>query len=193
MKKLHLLGFIIITILFASCGTEKKGATQEQQQQINNPQPLLLQSQPLPAPAPCEDYYYDDNEYIRVLGIGTHPHQTYAKSFATDNAKREMYERVFNIIQTISNCDLYDINFKDISQKLQQDGMITPEGNVICVMREMQPTGNYIYYVAMQFSKENTKLNIIGGLNKISKEQNLGIDFSEEKFVNYMNTIMDIE
>ena len=57
----------------------------------------------------------------------------------------------------------------------------------------MNESGLYCGYVAMEMSKDNIKNNIINELNRISKEQNLGIDFSEEKFVNYMNTIMDIK
>ena len=104
-----------------------------------------------------------------------------------------MNERVFNIIQTISNCDLYDISFEDIASKLQQNGILTPPGSVVCVRQEIRATGHYTYYVTLQFSKETTRVIITGALNKIANEQNLGIDFNEEKFLNYMNTIMDIK
>lgn len=200
MKTLRTLSLaMVIALAFASCGSEKKVVTQEPQQQQTIQQPAQVQQptqqqseQSLPETPPCGDYY-DDGEYIRVGGVGTNINPNFAKSFATDNAKKEMNERVFNIIQTISNCDLYDINFEDISQKLQQNGILTPPGSVVCVMHDRQETGHYTYYVTMQFSKETTKVNIIGELNTIAKEQNLGIDFNEEKFVNYMNKIMDIK
>lgn len=198
MKKLHLLGFIIITILFASCGTEKKVASQQQQQQQTIQQPTQVQQptqqqfeQSLPETPPC-GAYYDDGKYIRVVGMATMSSQASAHTFALEKTRKELNKRVLDIIKTMSNCSLYDIDFKDLTKQLSNHAP-TPGGQVVCKMRDINENGSYTYYVAMQSSKETIKLILIAELNRISKEQNLGIDFSEEKFVNYMNTIMDIK
>ncbi len=199
MKTLRTLSLaMVIALAFASCGSEKKVVTQEPQQQQTIQQPAQVQQptqqqseQSLPETPPCGDYS-DDGEYIRVVGMATMSSQASAHTFALEKTRKKLNHRVLDIIRTMSDCSLYDIDFKDLTKQLSNHAP-TPGGQVVCKMRDVNADGYYTYYVAMQSSKETIKLLLIKELNRISKEQNLGIDFSEEKFVDYMNTIMDIK
>lgn len=188
MKKLHLLGFIIITILFASCGSEKEICTTQVQEEPKSG--LLPPSVPLPLPAiPCYEEARGDADYFRELGIGEHFTKQGCISLAIKNAQSLLNERLSNIKQKAVNCSIYNINLKDYSDQIN----FYVDADNVCQSVLIDERGGYHGYVVLEVSKKDVMNNIINELNRISKEQNLGIDFSEEKFVNYMNTIMDIK
>lgn len=190
MKNLYLLGFIIITIFFASCGSEKTVVSQEPQQPITQ-QPVKQQPIRESVVIPCKNEAKSDKDYFRLLGTGTSIRMEDAMRVALYDAKNKLQNTTDNLLIEISRCSLYDINLGDYIKDMSSH--IYYDMNVVCDDTYVEATGHYHSYCAIEVSKKQIKTCIINDLNKLSKDNDLGIDFNEDIFVNYLNNIMNIE
>ena len=183
-------GIIVLTLAFASCGSEKKVVTQEpQQQQLQQEKTQIsdMRTHLQPINIPCKEESKDDKQYYRALGIGEMVNMSMCIQAASRNAQMQLFRKISNLKNTLSSCTLYVINLHDYIDKIND----YIDADITCQEITMTESGHYCGYVVMEVSKENIKNNIINELNRISKEQNLGIDFSEDKFVNYINETMN--
>lgn len=177
---------IVIALAFASCGSEKKMTNgQNHEQAIKN-----STTQDIKVDIPCQKEAINDGEYYRALGIGRSLTMQNSRHVASRYAFAELNNTYTDIIRQISNCTLYDnVNLKEI---LVDFPINTPSGNTACESMTQDESGHFISYMTIEVKKIDIRNNIINELIWISKNKNLGIDFSEEKFVNYINKIMDI-
>lgn len=180
MKVLRTLSFaMVIALALASCGSEKKTVSNKSSQSPSN----------LHLCIPCSEIARDDAEHYRILGIGDGRDKNSCIRTAIDNAQQIMHKKIINVKKRACQCSLYDKNLNEYSNTIE----IYNDISIICQEIEQDISGLYHGYVTIEVAKKEIKHGIINELNRISIEQNLGIDFREEKFVNYMDEIMSIE
>ena len=177
---------MIIAIVFASCGS-KKGIVNSQSSQgekntdqIDNEEILFI---------PCRDESQDDNNYYRVLGVGQNMTMDNSRMSASFDAKMLLMDKLSTLKNRISSCSIYNINISEYVNDIK----FSYYADNGCESMTRTPQGVYKTYITLEVSKGDIKNNIIDELNRISKDQNLDIDFSEEKFVNYLDDIMGIK
>ena len=185
MKKSYIFGMALIALVFASCGSEKRVVSGEINQ---NNKRELSQTLGLDQKTPCADEANDDGSYYRALGIGSHYSMGFCREVATRDARSIMTKKMMDIKNKISNCSLYDVSLKEYTANID----IPYYANNGCESM-IRTTNGYTAYITLEVAKEDVKNSIINELNTISKEIDLGIDFNEDKFVNYLNEIMDIK
>lgn len=182
MKSLKIFGFAMIVILaLTSCGGKRQMA------QSTHPAPLPP-SLPLPN-IPCYTVGNHEN-YYREVGICEDMDISVCRVIARNNAIKLLMSRSEELKRYISSCTLYNINMEDYTQQINYT---IDDADTVCEEVYKTEAGTYRVYVAIEYSKEKVRNDIINQLNKISQDQNLGIDFSEEKFVNYLNEIIGIK
>lgn len=131
---------------------------------------------------PCYHEAVSDANYYRELGIGEHKTRAASINIATQNAQSLLMERINILKQKAINCSMYNISLKEYSDQIS----FYFDTNITCQEVSIDTDGFYNSYIVIEVSKEDVVNNIINELNRISKEHNLGIDFREEKFVNYL-------
>lgn len=180
MKTLRFLSFaMIIAMAFASCGSEKMIINNDSQQQQSSH--ILY--------IPCSEYAHDDSLYYRALGIGKNMDFNFCIQAADMNARSIVMKNFSDVKVELSNCSLYNIDLKEYTNQIHLYFTM----NNVCQDYLMLDDGCYQGYVVLEVSKIEIKDSIIEELNKISNEYNLGIDFSEEKFIHYLNEMMSIK
>lgn len=177
VKKNYIFGMVMI-IAFASCGSKK---TMVQNKMLEPP----INNRPIP----CYDEAKDDGQYYRALGTGRHRVMQFSRSVATLDAEQQLMAKLSDIKQKLSDNAEYGNIIREFADQLN---ISYDYANRVCEKMTSGKDQAYTAYVVLEVSKEEIRQSIIYDLNRISNQQQLGIDFNEEDFVKYLNEIMEI-
>ena len=166
MKKLFTLGLaLVIALALVNCGSEKKTAIKPGQ---------------------------NDGQYFRAVGCATVRMSamiSMGQRNAFTNARQELATKISQALDQVAYCDFYGINLEEIIQNY------TKELTLRCVtINEWREDDKYgiTFYNEVETKKVDIRNAFISYMNKVSEEQNLGIDFSEERFVKYVSDALKI-
>ena len=144
---------------------------------------------------PCGEYY-DDDDYYRDYGIATSLNKASAQSMSIDVAKENIRKHMAEFVQAMGTSyrNLYagskpndDIQRKIEGRMLQTVEAMMNNAEKLCQVYEIDGRGNYVYYAAFQVSKKEFRKELTEGLNQLSNEEKLDIDFREQKFQKMMD------
>lgn len=179
MRKLTKLGMAMLPVLaFVGCG-------------INSPLVDESQSTKQPIEVPCQKETYDDANYYRVLGKGSFFSMDRARQFAIQDARTEMQKKIADINGKIADCFMYDDSIVDMRIMLSK-ALLDYDASMVC-SSVVEEEGTYTAYVALEVSKETIRNGFVVEFARISKARNLGIDFTDNKYANCMNEIMEMK
>lgn len=189
MKKLHLLGMVVIcAIALTNCGSEKEVTNP-------NPAPQTQQNQKIQEGVsvmlPCLDSSYDDDDYYRDLGIGTALNPQLARKAAVKAAQSMIKERLNGVVKGLSTDYSRSVSGAVPADKVES--IIESEFNTIVdkMLNDADKTcedlvkledGNYRSYYAIQISKKEL---VNKATEAISNEEELKIQFDREQFRKY--------
>lgn len=144
---------------------------------------------------PCGEYY-DDENYYRDYGLAISLNKASAQSMSIDVAKENIRKHMAEFVQAMGTSyrNLYagtspndDIQRKIEGRMLQTVEVMMNSAEKLCQVYEIDGRGNYVYYAAFQVSKKEFKKELTDGLDQLSKEEKLDIDFREQRFQKMMD------
>lgn len=192
MKKLHLLGMVVIcAIALASCGSEKQVVNNQPQQQNQRMQ------EGVSIVIPCVDASYDDDDYYRDLGIGTALNPQMARKAAVKEAQSMVKERLNGVVKGLASDYSRSVSGNASSDKVQ--GIIENEFNTVinqmlnnadkvCEDLVKLQDGNYRAYYAIQISKKEI---VNKATEAISHDEELEIQFHRDQFRKYAEEYLE--
>lgn len=175
MNRWHGYGILIVFALaFVGCGSGKA--------LIEDVQPIEL---------PCQAAALDDAGHYRVFGMGSFFSKDRVRSVALQDARTAMQRKISDLCGKVAEYSLYNDSIVDVRMVLRSIST-DYDASMVC-SSVVETNGKYTEYVALEVSKETLRNNIVEELDRISKARNLGIDFTENKFIDYMNGIMEMK
>lgn len=187
MKTSQVIGLILIGsfILFAGCKSSKKTTTFQKE---NNAVEIIL---PFTGPE-----YASNKDFFRARQSGTSPDLPTSKKIALQNAKAEIASDIESVIKrstdqyttqrTIAAKQEFKNKFEELSREVVKQNLIDATTLAEKVFKEKD--GGYTYWVVVEVPKQI----VLDGLNdKISKDQNLLLDFEKHQYEKTFNEEMD--
>ena len=187
MKTLQTIGILLISslLLFSGCKSSKKTTTFQKE---NNAVEITL---PFTGPE-----YSSNKDFFRARQSGTSPDLPTAKKIALQNAKAEIASDIESVIKrttdqyttqrTIATKQEFKNKFEELSREVVKQNVVDATTIVEKVFKEKD--GGYTYWVVV----ETPKQSVLEGINnKISKNQNLQLDFEKSQYEKTFNAEMD--
>ena len=187
MKAFQKIGFVLIAsmILFSACKSAKKSTTFQKE---NNAVEIIL---PFTGPE-----YSSNKDLFRARQSGTSPDLPTAKKIALQNAKAEIASDIESVIKrstdqyttqrTIATKQEFKNKFEELSREVVKQNVVDATTIAEKVFKEKD--GSYTYWVVVEVPKQS----VVEGLNnKISKNQNLQLDFEKSQYEKTFNAEMD--
>jgi hypothetical protein len=203
MKKLHLIGMAaIFAIALASCGSEKKMANNQPQQQTYQ-QPVQQTNETTNQPPqrvridlPCKKEARSDKDYFRELGIGTDVNEQNARDAALSSANEMLKNRLGGVVKgvstgyskTVAGEAASDKVFRVMERELPKvvDAVINDADNP-CEDLYWETTGVYKAYYVIEVSKKQI---VDKSAEVLSEQEELKGLFDRNNFREWSNQYM---
>jgi hypothetical protein len=187
MKTIQLMTIVLIGALlfFAGCKSSKKTTTFQKE---NNAVEITL---------PFTGAEYSSNKDVfRARQSGTSPDLPTSKKIALQNAKAEIASDIESVIKrttdqyttqrTIATKQEFKNKFEELSREVVKQNVVDATTIAEKVFKDKE--GSYTYWVVV----EVPKTSVLEGLNnKISKDQNLQLDFEKSQYEKTFNAEME--
>jgi len=187
MKAFQTIGIILIgsLFLFSGCKSSKKATTFQKE---NNAVEIIL---PFTGPE-----YSSNKDLFRARQSGTSPDLPTAKKIALQNAKAEIASDIESVIKrttdqyttqrTIATKQEFKNKFEELSREVVKQNVVDATTIAEKVFKEKD--GGYTYWVVVEVPKQS----VLEGINnKISKNQNLQLDFEKSQYEKTFNEEID--
>lgn len=195
MKKSYIFGMaMIIALAFASCGSNKQVVNNQPQQQTPYQPPVQqpTATQPLPAEElPCGSYY-DDDDFIRDLGIATSANLNAGQKASFKNAKDNLRQHLGEYVEGLTKtyAKQYSVSTEeidDIVDKVQNGMKGFVEGMLdrvrkVCSKSKPNGSGLYIFYTAVEVPVMDLKNSMKQVIESVSEDKKWHVDYDEQQF-----------
>ena len=184
MSTIGKFGMVMLAMLaFAGCGSSKQATTSNSNTE-NSPFGTFHD-------LPCVDASFDNDEYFRGLGVGTHVNLQSARTAAMDAAQSMLQKRLGGFVQGLATDYSRTVAGQAASDKVQRlmegemdkivERMVN-DASKTCEKFSQLKTGEYQSYIAIQIPKKEMMNNM---LTKLSENEELEIETHREEFCKY--------
>ena len=192
MNALRKLGMaMLIALAFMGCKSNKN-TTNNSTSNANNNNPFGTFYD-----MPCVDASFDNDEYFRGLGVGTHVNLQSARTAAMQSARQMLLERLGGFVQGLTTDYARTVAGQAPADKVQrelEDGFdklvekAVNDAQKTCEKFSQLRTGEYQSYIAIQIPKKQL---IDDMLNTLTENEELEIEFNRDQFRKYAKNRMD--
>ena len=180
---------MVAIVCVAGCGSNKP-ATTSNPPTDNNPFGTFYD-------LPCVDASYDDDDYFKGLGIGTHVNMQSARAAAMDAAQSMLQKRLGGFVQGLTTDYSRTVSGQapaDKVQRLMEGEMekiverMVNDAQKTCEKFSQLKTGEYQSYIAIQIPKKSMMDEMI---NALAENEELEIEFNRERFRKFAKERME--
>jgi hypothetical protein len=188
-KTIAAMMLMVAIVCVAGCGSNKP-ATTSNPPTDNNPFGTFYD-------LPCVDASYDDDDYFRGLGIGTHVNMQSARTAAIDAAQSMLQKRLGGFVQGLTTDYSRTVSGQapaDKVQRLMEGEMdkiverMVNDAQKTCEKFSQLKTGEYQSYIAIQIPKKSMMDEMI---NALAENEELEIEFNRERFRKFTKERME--
>lgn len=189
MRFAKALAAMMLVICAAGCGSNKP-ATTSNPPADNNPFGTFYD-------LPCVDASYDDDDYFKGLGIGTHVNLQSARAAAMDAAQSMLQKRLGGFVQGLATDYSRTVAGQAPSDKVQRlmegemdkivERMVN-DAQKTCEKFIQLKTGEFQSYIAIQIPKKKMMDEMV---NTLTQNEELEIEFNREQFRKFARERME--
>lgn len=180
---------MVAIVCVAGCGSNKPVATSNPPTD-NNPFGTFYD-------LPCVDASYDDDDYFKGLGIGTHVNMQSARTAAIDAAQSMLQKRLGGFVQGLATDYSRTVSGQapaDKVQRLMEGEMdkiverMVSDAQKTCEKFSQLKTGEFQSYIAIQIPKKKMMDEMV---NTFTQNEELEIEFNREQFRKFAKERME--
>lgn len=189
VKAIAAMMLMVVVFCAIGCGSKKQVTTTDPPAD-NNPFGTFYD-------LPCVDVSYDDDDYFKGLGIGTHVNLQSARAAAMDAAQSMLQKRLGGFVQGLATDYSRTVAGQAPSDKVQRlmegemdkivERMVN-DAQKTCEKFSQLKTGEFQSYIAIQIPKKKMMDEMV---NTLTQNEELEIEFNREQFRKFARERME--